>query len=434
VLSAIVFVLLLCSVLGVVILAVALARQAAAMHGEKELAALTRADLESAFQGAPPPKISFVIPARDEERNLAACLETVLAVDYPEFEVLVVDDGSTDRTPEIISEFAARDARIRPIDLAALEGKRPREEYVGGKTYVLAHAAQEATGEWLLFVDADTRQRPDGLWRAVTFSRRHELRAFSSSGIYPNPTFFGDLLESTVLIATFLAIPLRRVNHPTERHVGWANGQFVLIEREAYRSLGGHHALRRFSFDDMSLGRLIKEHGIPYRFLPGGGLFRCINYVGLAEAHAGWTRLVAGGTPWLGIGRSFFFVSGFAALLLAVLPFVLGPVVLAGALEPFAWHGLSLRHVAIAAMVAPVLIQAINRVEMKVPVWRALLVPLAAALTIRTLCMGYLARYHAGAFAWRGRKLVVDDPSEIAEVLAEFPLASPARTEGATPE
>ena len=140
---------------GLVLVAVlvALARQAAAMRAEAELQGLGR---ESLSVGAP--RVSVVVPARNEERNIAACLEALLGLDYPDFEILVVDDDSTDATAAIVAEFAARDARIRSLQLSQI-ARDPREGFRSGKSYVLAQAAREAQGEWLLFVDADTRQR-----------------------------------------------------------------------------------------------------------------------------------------------------------------------------------------------------------------------------------------------------------------------------------
>ncbi|MGE0708089.1 MAG: glycosyltransferase family 2 protein [Planctomycetota bacterium] len=411
--SAALFWLLALSALATLLLVAALLRQASAMQAEPELKALQRADL-----GEDAPAVSVIIPARDEERNIALCLETVLAWDYPSFEVVVVDDGSTDRTAELVQGFAARDPRVRLLQLGDLEGQEQRSDYRSGKTYVLAHGAEQARHEWLLFVDADTRQRPDGLWRAMAFVRRHELQAFSSSGIYPNPGFWGDLLESTILTATFLSVPLRESNQPGVAHAGWANGQFVLVRRDAYQRIGGHRALRGFTFDDMAMGRLIKEHGLPYRFLPGGALFTCINYVGLPEAHAGWSRLIAGGTPWLGVGRGYFLKATLACLLVGILPFAVAPLVLAGLVEPYAFHGLSLRALAAAALLAPLLLHASLRAEMKVPVWRALFLPLGALFVLRAMVAGYLGRYHSRSFAWRGRELLVDDPARITEVVA----------------
>ncbi|MBL4845662.1 MAG: glycosyltransferase [Planctomycetes bacterium] len=401
----------------------ALARQAATMTAEVELQALERGAL-----AADAPFVTIVVPARNEERNLAPCLETLIALDYPKFEILVIDDESSDATPQVVAEFAARDERIRPVQLATI-AVDDRSEFRSGKSFVLAQAARQAKGEWLLFVDADTRQRPDSLWRAMGFCQAKGLEAFSSSGIYPNPSLLGDLLESAILIAVFLSVPLRQVNDPSDRHHGWANGQFVMIRRDVYESIGGHGALRQWSFDDMSLGRLIKEHGIPFRFLPGGALFDCINYVGLREAHDGWVRLVAGGTPWLGMGRSFFVASLLGIFLAVLLPSVLLPLSLTGVLVDVAAGPVRLSYLSGGVLALAILIQAINRGAMKVPIWRAILLPLAALLAGRALWQGYRARFSAGDFMWRGRKLEVDDVSKVSDVVAAH--GGPLYPEGA---
>ena len=409
------------SLFATLILAIGLAVKAAAMEAEQEFAAYTPEELALADGGAEDglPLVSVIVPARNEERNLGPCLEGILGFDYPNLEVLLVDDESSDRTGELSRAAAEADPRVQAIELKSLPEREPREGYPSGKVYVLAEAARLAKGEWLLFLDADTRQQPAGLRRALTYARRHGLRAFSASGLYPNPGFWGEIAEATIYVAVFFAIPLRAVNDPARRDVGWANGQFVLIERRAYDEIGGHRALKPFATEDLALGRLLKEREIPYRFLPGAALYTCINYVGLAEAHAGWVRLIAQAGPWLQLRRSFFGLAAFYLLAAGVLPFLTLPAVACGLIPNVGVGPLSLLALAAAQVALALLIQSENRRAMRLPLWRSLLLPVGALLGLRTLFASYRARFSVGGYTWRGRSFTLDDPQALGAPEAE---------------
>jgi chlorobactene glucosyltransferase len=371
-----------------------------------ELQGLTKPDDLASY-----PKVSIVVPVRNEERNIRRCLSTLLAFDYPSFEILTADDGSTDKTMEIVAELAkaAPEGRVRVFSTPKGEPGE-RETWRSGKAWVLHNAARQATGQWVLFVDADTYHKPDGLWRVMTIAKRHGLEALSASGVYVNPGFLGELQEAVIYTAIVLAMPLRKINDAAERHLGWANGQFILFERGCYERVGGHKAVQPFTQDDMAIGRLVKERGAKYRFLPAALLFDCVNYVGLGEAHRGWVRLLASGTPWLGIGRLTFVAMILGLLFATVLPPLLA--VAAYALnEPLALQ------VALGQLGFVTLVHALIRGSMKNPIWRAIFVPVGGALALFTLIGGWRQRFSAGAIDLRGRRLVIDD-EEIRKVFA----------------
>lgn len=412
-LAAALFALTALGALTLLAVTVALVVKAASLGAERELLALTRpTDAELAAL----PRVSVIVPVRNEARNVEAAIRSLLASDYPNLEVLLVDDASTDDTVAIarrvLGELDPAGARARLVDLAEV-AVGERSAFKSGKAYVLSEAARQASGEWLLFADADVRHHPDALWRSMTFATRNGLSAYSASGVYPNPGFWGEVLEGTLYVVVFFAIPLRAVNDPAARHLGWANGQYILVERGAYERIGGHAALAGFAQDDLAMGRLFKEHELPYRFLPGAQLYTCVNYVDLDEAHRGWARLIAAGTPWLGRGRPFFGTVLAALLLAAVLPPLTAALAWSGVLPPFALGPVSLRGLALGLLIAGVVFQALNRASMKLPLWRSLLAPIGALLCCRTLLAGYRARFSAGAIELRGRTLTTDDPAAL---------------------
>lgn len=357
------------------------------------------------------PLVSVIVPVRNEERNVAPLLTSLLELDYPRYEILLVDDASTDSTVEIIDALREGHDRVRLIDTATV-ARDERSEFKSGKAWVLAQAAREAEGEWLLFVDADTRHRPDTLWRAMSFVRRHDLPAFSASGIYINPGFWGEIFEAALYIAVFFSIPLRRVHDRRDREVGWMNGQFILLSRDAYEEVGGHGALRRCAQDDLAMGRLLKERGVPYRFLPGAGLYECVNYVGWREAHEGWARLIAAGTPWLGRGRPFMMGSIAALALIALVPIIAVPAAHLSDLGSFE-AGISLRTLSLIHLGLALYLQAASRAGMKLPLWRSIFFPAGALLSAMTMITAYRIRFSGGTYTLRGRALRPDDPREV---------------------
>jgi chlorobactene glucosyltransferase len=389
--------------LGVI---VGLGLKTLSLRDDRELQKLERPeDLDSY------PMVSVVVPVRNEERNVEPLLRSLLELDYPPYEVLLVDDASTDRTVEIIDELRRGHEFVRVIDTTSV-AKDDRDEFKSGKAWVLAQAAREAKGEWLLFVDADTRHRPDTLWRAMSFVRARELPAFSGSGIYVNPGFWGEVFEAALYIAVFFSIPLRRVHDRADREVGWMNGQFILLRRDAYEQIGGHAALKRCAQDDLAMGRLLKERDVPYRFLPGAGLYECVNYVGWREAHEGWARLIAAGTPWLGRGRPFMLGSLVLIALMALVPVFTVPLAWLTELGTYT-AGLSLSTLTLIHLGLVLYLQTASRAGMKLPVWRAILFPVGAALSFVTMMTAYRIRFSGGTYMLRGRPLTPDDPNEV---------------------
>lgn len=297
--------------------------RARGLSADREFAALRRPGDLADF-----PFVTIIVPVRNEEHNIVPCLESLLALDYPRFEILVADDHSTDRTPGIVREFIGRRSsrpEIRFVPTAD-DPTGGGVEWACGKSRTLWHAAQQALGEWILFVDADTRQKPDTLWRALALARGHTLRALSMSGVTVNRGFWGEILETLVYPAIFLVIPWRRVNDP-DAPKAWMNGQFILYEREAYLAVEGHLAIAADVSDDLGLAYHSKAIHVRFLFLPVSAAYEGWDYKGLKEAFRGWTRRMAVGGAHFHLKRRVYAVGAVALFVVAVLP-VMG--VLAG--------------------------------------------------------------------------------------------------------
>ena len=245
-------------------------------------------------------RVSILVPARNEERAIAVCVSSLLAQDYPDFELLVLDDGSTDLTAAIIAGLIAGDPRHRLLAGA------PLPEGWTGKNWACHQLSQAATGDWLLFTDADTIHSPAALSAAVTMAAATRADLFSA---WPRLITL-TLGEKTVIpvlhvialawfpiaLLQFLQEHTRLAAHIPRRIIrawGGANGQFVLFKRAAYQRIGGHSAIRYHIVEDVALGREIASRipeGMRLVNCDASRLVDCRMYHSFIEVCDGFTK------------------------------------------------------------------------------------------------------------------------------------------------
>ena len=225
------------------------------------------------------PTVSIIVPARNEEASLASCLESIVTQDSIKFEVIVVDDDSTDRTRQIAQSFAG-------VQVVSPKKLLPRWS---GKNNAVASGAELALGEWLLFTDADTVHLPGSLARAITeaekdkasllsYSPRQDVRGFWEKAVMP--VIFAELAS------TFRPA---EVSDPGSSAAA-ANGQYLLITREAYAAVGGHAAISSSLLEDVELARAVKRSGRKIMFRFGGDAVRTRMYRSFPQLRQGWTK------------------------------------------------------------------------------------------------------------------------------------------------
>jgi chlorobactene glucosyltransferase len=235
------------------------------------------------------PLISVCVPARNEERNIRRCVESILGQDYPSFECVVLDDGSTDATPAILKQLEQASEERGSI-LHILRGS-PLPDGWAGKPHALYQATQAARGEWLCFIDADTAIDPATL--SSVFRKALETRA----DLFTIMTFqiLGSFWEKTVmpLVMTALSVGFspKKVNDPGTRDA-IANGQFIFIRRAVYDAIGGHQAIKDKIVEDKAISELVKWNGYRLIIADGTRLARTRMYTSLPEMWEGWTKNV----------------------------------------------------------------------------------------------------------------------------------------------
>jgi hypothetical protein len=282
-------------------------------------------DQKSPRYNAPnPPLVSAIIPAKDEEATLADCLASVCAQTYPNLQILVVDDRSADRTPEIAREFAARDPRVRLIQIRSLPPGWT------GKTHALHVAGAEADGAWLWFLDSDTRHTPDSLSIVMDYARRTGAKLASLLPEMRCESFWENITVPLAGIVLMRSYPTFRVNDDRSP-LAFANGQYILIEREAYRAAGGHEAVKDRFVEDIFLARKVKALGLPIRTAIAPEISSTRMYTSLGSVVRGWSRILYDALdrrPWPLLGKILepliFSQSGDIALIAAVVMLILG--------------------------------------------------------------------------------------------------------------
>jgi len=271
-----------------------------------------------------PPLVSVILPAKDEEAYLAHCLQSVERLIYPHLEIIVVDDRSGDRTGEIAREIAAADPRIRVLTIDKLPPGWT------GKTHALWFASQFARGQWLLYSDADTLHAPASLDIMMEYARTHQAALASLLPELRCETFWERIVQPLAGITLLQSFPLHEV-HSDQSPRAFANGQYILIERAAYDSAGGHQAVRDRFVEDIALAERVKALGLPIRVALARGIVSCRMYASLAQLVLGWSRIF-----YDALGRSpvrlilklldplFFCQSGHLALVASLILVALG--------------------------------------------------------------------------------------------------------------
>ena len=260
--------------------------------------------------------VSIIVPARNEEVNLAACLESLVAQTGVPFEIIVVDDDSTDRTAEIARSFAsphpqagtAKNGKgtasaVPKSSRFDVRGFSPRVTVISapplpanwtGKNNAMSAGAKAANpkSNWLLFTDADTVHAPGSLARAVAEAEQHGAALLSYSPAQEVHGFWEKAVMPVIFAELATTYPPQAVNDPASP-IAAANGQYLMISREAYDALGGHTTIAADLLEDVAMARLVKRSGRKIFFRYGGDAVRTRMYRTFAQLREGWTKNLA---------------------------------------------------------------------------------------------------------------------------------------------
>lgn len=228
------------------------------------------------------PRVQVIVPARNEQDCIAACLASLTSQQGIEFQITVVDDGSTDRTRAIAESFSG----VRVI------GSQEAIHGATGKSTALVSGTRNAQAEWLLFTDADTVHYPGSLAAAVKEAEERGVDLLSYSPEQEVVTWSERALMPVIFAELARTYPPARVNDPAD-HVVAANGQYILVRRQVYEKLGGHTAVASRVLEDVELARLFKSAGRRIWFCYDAGLVKTRMYRSFPAMVEGWTKNLA---------------------------------------------------------------------------------------------------------------------------------------------
>jgi chlorobactene glucosyltransferase len=336
----------------------------------------------------PAPRVSVIIPARNEARNIERCVRSVLSTRYPSLEAIVVDDHSTDGTGALARAIGEIDARLRVIAAPEL----PPGWF--GKQWACAAGARVARGEIFVFTDADTCHAPDLLARAVNAMRERRADLLSLAGNQEMHTFWERVIQPQM----FALLSMRyggtehvsNARRPTD---AIANGQFIAVRRDAYDAIGGHALVRDRVAEDLSMAQEFVRAGRRIVLLLASDKFSTRMYASLPEIIRGWRKNIYAGGRNAALG---------GAAGRAVYPFLLILIPLIGLMPPITLVAALFGALSAAWLVWSVIVVAVALAFwallyafMRTPIWYAVLYPLGLAMLL----------YIAAGAVLRGRRV-----------------------------
>ena len=231
------------------------------------------------------PFLTLIIPARDEEANIEACLNSFINQTYPldKYKVIVVDDNSSDNTPLIVERLKAEASNVHLVKAAELPPGWT------GKNNACHTGVEHAEGEWYCFVDADVRAESELLERSVDFAIKKGAHLLSINPLQELVSVAERIFLPGIFLSIASSINFSQINDP-ERPESLANGQFMLFKKAAYDEIGGHGAIRDKVMDDLAFARRIKEGGHRLYLLFDDDMVRTRMYRGVGQIWKGFSK------------------------------------------------------------------------------------------------------------------------------------------------
>jgi len=335
-------------------------------------------------------RVSIMVPARDEERCIEACVRSICEQDWPNLEVLVLDDGSTDATPEILARLAGE----YPDRLRVLQGSPLPEGWVG-KSWACHTLSQHATGEIFIFTDADTVHAPKMTRATVDYLERTSHDMFSMIPFEVMGTFFEHAVIPMVHLLYFAYLPNNLIHQSKRVSVSAANGQFICFRRKAYDICGGHTAVYNSMVEDVFLAKAAKRAGLRIALVDGSDHVTCRMYTSASEVVQGFSKNFFPATSY-NLPLTVFFIVHLLALYTAPLIF---------AIAGTAWP-LPLLQLVLAGYMRGVI-----ALRFRMPVWHTLIQPVTAMLAAFIGINSIRWAYSSKGSRWKGRSYAPTRPS-----------------------
>lgn len=346
-----------------------------------------------------PPLVSVLIPARNEAENIHRCLSSLSKQDYPNLEIIVLDDNSTDRTSEVVQEFAAKDSRISLVNGA------PLKKGWLGKCFACHQLAKQAKGDYFVFTDADTLHFGNTISKAFAALINNKLDALS---IYPSQitvTFHERMTVPFINFAILSFMPLVLVKKAKSAFFSTGIGQFFLFKREVYEKFGGHESVKGEILEDIHISKQVKKFGYKIMVFDGSNNIFCRMYHNFDEVINGFSKFIFAAFDYNGfmemIAMSFFSI-------IFMVPFLLLPM----GVFIFSWSGRVITFTIIQICIILV-IKIILSMRFKNRILDVLLTPVSVAYMVLIAGNSYFQAKLGKGIYWKGRTYSVKDEDEL---------------------
>lgn len=346
-----------------------------------------------------PPLVSVLIPARNEAENIHRCLSSLSKQDYPNLEIIVLDDNSTDRTSEVVQEFAVKDSRISLVNGA------PLKKGWLGKCFACHQLAKQAKGDYFVFTDADTLHFGNTISKALAALINNKLDALS---IYPSQitvTFHERMTVPFINFAILSFMPLVLVKKAKSAFFSTGIGQFFLFKREVYEKFGGHESVKGEILEDIHISKQVKKFGYKIMVFDGSNNIFCRMYHNFDEVINGFSKFIFAAFDYNGfmemIAMSFFSI-------IFMVPFLLLPM----GVFIFSWSGRVITFTIIQICIILV-IKIILSMRFKNRILDVLLTPVSVAYMVLIAGNSYFQAKLGKGIYWKGRTYSVKDEDEL---------------------
>ena len=256
------------------------------------------------------PKVSIILPARNEEKFIGKCLESFVNQDYTNYEIMAIDDSSDDKTLEIIEKYAKKSDKVVPVKAAA------KPDGWMGKNWACMEGFKRASGDLLLFTDADTVYSKKVLSLAVAHLLSEKLDVLT---VIPRLLCLDNITKITLpMLSTFLhsRYSALNVNNP-KKGIGYFFGSFYIIKKEIYEKIGTHEKVKHEIIEDGALGKITKESGFRLKMVRGEHLLDAVYSRSPQEMWNGLERLMV---PLYHQNKSYAVGVFFAVLFILFIP------------------------------------------------------------------------------------------------------------------
>ena len=347
------------------------------------------------------PKVSIILPARNEEEHIGKCLESLINQDYENYEIVAIDDSSNDKTGVIISDYAKKNSKI--IHVKA----KPKPEGWMGKNWACMEGHKKASGDLFLFTDADTVHEKNVISLAVSHLTSFELDALSVIPKMLSMDFWTKItlpMISTFLHTRFSAL---KVNDPKKK-TGYFFGSFFIIKKKTYEKVGMHEGVKQEIIEDGALGKKVKEEGYKMKMVRGEHL---ISAIWARDRITLWNALKRLMVPLYLQSSKIAIGIFFAVLFLLFMPF---PILAYSAI--FVTKSSSFSILFISSLLASILIYIGAIIEVKKGLFlkliHAIFAPIGSLVVIGGFLSGLLQAKSNSAVSWRGRSYSMKDHSQ----------------------